>query len=279
MKEYYAVLIKIFVFMTTFIALGAIGKSNSFDFKFPKMVEPHNEIRVMLVDTGIGSHHMIDPYLDKQSVHEVDNHGHGTHVAGIVLYGDKLNDPVCKEVKLLTCKFFDKKVDPKERTGRKMINCVKRATHEKVRYLNVSGGGTDFQMDEYLAFRDFQKSGGISIVAAGNDGQPISNQYSYFPASYRFGTYTPEIMKKPLKPLKSIIVVQNMNSDGSIIQHSNTHPDATAAVGVNVTSTMPNDQYGPMTGTSQATAVVLHTILKQRCEEISKSMSNRRNSK
>ncbi len=69
------------------------------------------EIRVMIIDSGVGLHSKLNPWVryDKSNNY-VDLDGHGTHVTGIVLYGnlvkrynfEKAKDTVCTKVKVFS---------------------------------------------------------------------------------------------------------------------------------------------------------------------------------
>ncbi len=98
------------------------------------------EIRVMVVDTGVSREvKEIKPFLsDKNDILDlVDDHGHGTHVTGLILYGAKLDDKVCDRVKVYSCRGLH----PKGYIS--SVECFRRADELDIHILNFSGGGKE----------------------------------------------------------------------------------------------------------------------------------------
>ncbi len=240
-------------------------------------------IKVMVIDTGIGlNSKLIDSVQYDDSGDYIDNHGHGTHVAGIVLYGNKvmgpstnLNNPLCPEVKIYSCKYYDPKATGNNNL-KKSIDCVNKANKEKMDYINYSGGGPDFSKEEFLAYKRFTNRGGIAVVSAGNEKASLEDEH-YFPASYSYDlTLIQNELGQPpkkvlIKGLKNMYVVENENRQGKLAASSNRFPLAQRSLGESVYSTLPDNKFGLMTGTSQSTPGILHFLLKQRCNEINNS--------
>lgn len=262
----------------------AIGSAMSLPASTPIPVKNPTDVWVMIIDTGISPHDKLRPNVQYDSSENyIDNHGHGTHIAGIVMYGNHLvsgqtltgEDPVCPNVKIFSCKNYEIKNSAQNNLLAE-ISCVKLATKMKVDYINYSGGGGDFSNSEYLAYREFLASGGVAVVAAGNEQSNLSD-HPYYPASYALAsgfTKYQKDMKKPdgskvYTPI-SIISVQNVNSKGEHVLSSNTHPLSYTEIGTDVVSTLPKNGYGTMTGTSQSTAEFTHLLLKQKCKELKK---------
>lgn len=223
-----------------------------------------NEIRVMVIDTGIGDHRSLNRFVQNDgSDHYIDRKGHGTHVAGIILYGNRSNaqlgmdtkDQVCENVKLFSCKYYDP-TKIFESNIDSSIRCVRLAIELKIDVINYSGGGESFSKEEYLAYTDFIKTDGLVVAAAGNDKNSLE-QTMYYPASYAFDQN---------HLLKNVAVVQNRCSNGELCESSNRHPAAMTEDGEKVFSTLPDNQYGYLTGTSQAAPEYLHKLLKLKCQ-------------
>lgn len=166
-----------------------------------------------------------------------DGHGHGTHVAGIIL--QKANSP---RVKLMILKYYDT-TNSGDDNLMSTVKAIRYATQMKVDVINYSGGGDLKNPLEEAAIRDAQKQGIVFVAAAGNDGRN-TDRAGFFPAGYG---------------LENIIAVAAMDPSSHTLLHSSNYGQFSvdiAAPGKNVFSTMPGGHYGFMTGTSQATAWV-----------------------
>lgn len=165
-----------------------------------------------------------------------DNHGHGTHVAGIIR-----QRTLSSRVKFMILKYYDP-----EQTGKNnlmnTVRAIRYATAMKVDIINYSGGGEERSALEEKAIREAQRQGILFIAAAGNDGRN-TDKLGYYPAGYK---------------LDNIISVAALDSARHLIGSSNYGAKSVdiAAPGKNIYSSLPNNQYGLMTGTSQATAWV-----------------------
>lgn len=193
------------------------------------------KILVFEIDTGLNlSHSLISSHVHSKNV-ENDTHGHGTHIAGIIL------DGVCKEVELISCKYYG--------NGDSFLNalrCFQLALEEKVDIVNFSSYGTTASFKEYLVLKQLSDRNIKIVVAAGNDGKDL-NIYGSYPAKY---------------PLKNIIPVGNSNNLTSNYGLKNMVWED----GNKVYSTMPNGKYDTMTGSSQAAAKRTNRILKEMCK-------------
>lgn len=207
-----------------------------------------SNIKVMIVDTGIDlSHKEIKQYVKEEDwdlPDYFDSHGHGTHVAGLVL------KDLCPEVQMISCKYT---------TGRMVtytsnsVICFKKALKENVDLINYSSGGSFANEDEFLTLLDLDLKHITFVTASGNNGEDLSNPFNnFYPAKYK---------------LSNIIVVGNLNEDGTRNSTSNYGLKGMFwEVGTNVLSTLPNSEFGYMTGSSMATAVKSNKILKGMCD-------------
>ena len=173
-----------------------------------------------------------------------DNHGHGSHIAGII--GAEAGNGrgiagVAPKVSLMILKYFDPKV-PKTDNLKNTIEAIKFATAKKVQIINYSGGGTDFSKEEFEAVKAAKEQGILFVAAAGNE-RSNSDEHKYYPADYG---------------LENIISVTAIDPKTEVLASSNYGVQTVdlAAPGQNILSTLPNNAYGFMTGTSQATAFV-----------------------
>lgn len=165
-----------------------------------------------------------------------DNHGHGTHIAGIIL--QKARSP---RVKFMILKYYDP-FSTNENNILATVKALHYAIKMKADIINYSGGGSSRSPLEEAAIRDAQKQGILLIAAAGNEGRN-TDLVGFYPAGYH---------------LSNVISVAAMDSQKRLLASSNYGPHTVdiVAPGKDVYSSLPGGRYGPMTGTSQATAWV-----------------------
>ena len=184
----------------------------------------------------------------------VDNCGHGTHVAGTIVAAN--NDVGVVGVNPGKASLFIVKVFGNEGVGScawafssQLIDAANRCADAGARVINMSLGGGGSRGEE-MAFRALDKRGVLSIAAAGNHGNPATptDAYSY-PASY-----------------DSVVSVAAVDSSKALAGFSAKNDQVElAAPGVSVLSTTPfrfppvtsgGDAYDavPMTNTYQGQA-------------------------
>lgn len=173
-----------------------------------------------------------------------DNHGHGTHIAGIIgaEAGNKKGiSGIAPNVSLMVLKYFDPKV-PNTDNLKNTVAAIQYAVKMGAHIINYSGGGTDYSQEEFEAVQLAENKGVIFVAAAGNE-RSNSDQHHYYPADYK---------------LKNIISVTAIDPTTEVLPSSNYGTDTVdiAAPGQNILSCLPHNSYGLMTGTSQATAFV-----------------------
>lgn len=176
-----------------------------------------------------------------------DNHGHGTHIAGII--GAKGGNGygisgVSPNVSLMVLKYFDPKSSGSNNL-KNTVEAIRYAVKMKANIINYSGGGTDYSAEEFAAIKDAEKAGVLFVAAAGNErSNSDETGKHYYPADYE---------------LSNIISVTAVNKEETKVLASSNYGVRTvdiAAPGENIYSTLPNGSFGMMTGTSQATAFV-----------------------
>ena len=175
-----------------------------------------------------------------------DDHGHGTHVAGIigaVANPDAGVSGVAQHVSIMAVKYYSETASGTVNLAN-TIKAIDFAVKNGARIINYSGGGPEFSEEEYLAIRRAEMAGVLVVAAAGNEHQDTDQvENYYYPSAYR---------------LSNILSVAATDIHNRLIRSSNwgARRVDVAAPGENIYSTLPGGKYGYMTGTSQATAFV-----------------------
>ncbi len=192
----------------------------------------------------------IDDVVGWDFVHDVplpyDNHGHGTHIAGIVASTANAGlapGTNCQRVQIMPLKYYDNSGAGFNNLAN-TVRAIQYAVKAGADIINYSGGGSDPAASERAAIEDAHKKGILFIAAAGNDGHS-NDQIPYYPASYG---------------LENIIGVASLNKQNQLLPSSNFGKTVqVAAPGLSILSTLPEGKFGTMSGTSQATAFVTGT--------------------
>ncbi|MBI2608850.1 MAG: S8 family serine peptidase [Deltaproteobacteria bacterium] len=179
------------------------------------------------------------------SHHITDEHGHGTHVAGII--GAQANNAqgisgVSPQVSLMILKYYDAKASGSDNL-KNSIKALEYAVRQGAHIINYSGGGPQYVKEEFVILKEAEEKGILIVAAAGNEASDIGER-QYFPASYE---------------LSNILSVASIDQEGHLASSSNYGKKVdVAAPGESIYSTLPLNKggYGLMTGTSQATAFV-----------------------
>jgi thermitase len=215
----------------------------------------NKDVVVAVIDTGIQADHAflinniyvptgkssvtnygVDFSGEKVTNTPMDQHGHGTHVAGIV-------KSIFPDVKILALKYYNPKASGQANLDA-TIKALKFAVDQNVDVINYSGGGPEASVDELRILKEAEKKGILVIAAAGNERSNIDDKrHAYYPASYG---------------LSNIITVGAYDDNLNIIPSSNYGKNSVdiAAPGHRIRSAIPGNGAGYMTGTSQATAFV-----------------------
>ncbi|MDX9731285.1 MAG: S8 family peptidase [Bdellovibrionales bacterium] len=173
-----------------------------------------------------------------------DNHGHGTHISGIIgaSGGNGGVLGVAPKVSLMTLKYYDPKA-PGANNLKNTIQSIHYAIKMGAKVINYSGGGMEYSAEEFAAIREAEKKGILFIAAAGNERSNTDDPAKhYYPADYE---------------LSNIISVTAVNEKETKVLPSSNYGVRTvdlAAPGDQIYSTLPGNSFGKMTGTSQATA-------------------------
>jgi subtilisin family serine protease len=169
----------------------------------------------------------------------MDDHQHGTHVAGIL--GAVGNNGVgvtgvAWQAKIMAVKFLN---DSANGTVADAISCIEYAVANGAVILNNSWGSSAFNAALQSAILEADAQGALFFAAAGNQGRNIDVN-PFYPA----GLDVPNIL--------SITSIDDENDLSSFSNFGAIDVDL-AAPGGDVYSTKPNNTYGYISGTSMAT--------------------------
>ncbi len=223
-----------------------------------KIFKKKQDVIVAVIDTGIDPYH---PHLIKNLYapkgtpssknygvdfskgaafknRPYDQHGHGTHVAGII-------KSIFPDVKILSLKYYNPKASGKENL-KSTIAALRYAVDLGVDIINYSSGGPESANEERRILEKAKKKGILVITAAGNEKSNIDlphKKNAYYPASY---------------VLPNILTVMAHTSSLKILKDSNYGRSSVdiSAPGQRINSSLPKSRKGYLSGTSQSTAFV-----------------------
>lgn len=231
-------------------------------------------IKVAVIDTGINPETLRANMLcetghrDFTKTSIVDSHGHGTHISGIIdqhakgITLENTDHPQerynkllkLKQTKINYCqvviKFFDK--DSKVDSTESMVAALEWAIKLKVDIINISGGGEYPNPDELKLVKKALNMGIIIVGAAGNNGKKLEKgEFAYYPASAD----------------NRVIVVGNLNKN--LTKNSTSNYGKIVDIWTIGTSVLSYSRSSlvdivPMSGTSQATAVITGKIINKK---------------
>ncbi len=182
--------------------------------------------------------------FDGNNNNTLDVQSHGTHVAGTIA-GVKNNfgvTGIAYNAKIMPVKVLS---DSGSGTISAIANGIRYAANNGARVINLSLGGSSGSSDLQSAIQYAASKGAIVVMAAGNDGGSVP----IFPAQYatQWGLAVGAVDK-----YKNMAYFSN---------RAGTTPLAyVTAPGVDVYSTIPNNQYAYYSGTSMATPHVAGVI-------------------
>ncbi len=221
-------------------------------------------IKVGVVDSGVGPHNDLNINLGRNTVtgeqasDYLDSDGHGTHVAGLIgANGQNGLRGMAPNVSINAYRVFGHSVD--YATNYSILKAMIQAASDRCDIINLSLGGGPADVIVKEGIQDARNQGMLVVIAAGNDGRQDVNYPAAYPgatavsAMGREGTYPVDtlsegdILRPPSGKDQSEVIARFSNVGSEI---------AVTGPGVGTLSTLPNNLYGPMSGTSMASPVV-----------------------
>lgn len=216
-------------------------------YKAWEITQGDKNIKVAVIDTGIDCKH---PALKGHCLqgwnfvtnkpNGFDDNIHGTHCAGIIAADIIQAKGVAPKVTVMAVKFLDSTGSGSLSAA---ISSIQYAIKNGARILSNSWGGYGYSQALFDAIKDSKNKGAIFIAAAGNETNDNDSDSPSYPSSYK---------------IDNIIAVAAIDKDFNIASFSNYGVNTVhiGAPGVNIYSTIPNNSYKYLSGTSMATPFV-----------------------
>jgi subtilisin family serine protease len=215
-------------------------------------------VRVGIIDTGVGPHNDLKVSGGRNTTEEDEKdyfdsgEMHGTHVAGIVASTTR---GVAPKAEIYSYRVFRKGEDTA--SNYPIIKAIYLAIKDGCDLINMSLGGGEPDEATKTAIEDARAKGVLVLVAAGNEGSEVS-----FPASYQMSMAVAAMGRKGAYPSSSTEIgdegkVSIKDSKNFFAGFSNRGMEIDLiGPGVGVISTVPDDRWGVMSGTSMACPAV-----------------------
>lgn len=145
----------------------------------PKSSKPL--IKVAVIDTGLEYEYMDQTPLCESGHKDFtkegmkDIHGHGTNVVGLIVKNASVTN---------YCIILLKAYGFKKGNSAFMTQALEHAYNVGANVINVSGGGSGFQIGEYQIVKKILDKKITLIVAAGNESMNLDAKCDYYPACY-----------------------------------------------------------------------------------------------
>lgn len=228
-------------------------------------------VTVGLIDTGVGPHSALavdggaNTVYGEREADWMDADGHGTHVAGLLAARGPALRGIAPGVRLRAYRVFGAGSDAASNFA--IAKAIDRAVADGCDLLNLSlGGGPDDPLTDE-AIKDARARGVLCVIAAGNDGGPVA-----WPGRHALALAVAAIGVRGRWPRDATQAEEVARPFGRrfgdercfVARFSNRGRDIDlAAPGVGLISTLPNDRYGVMDGTSMACPVATGAIARR----------------
>jgi subtilisin family serine protease len=227
---------------------ACIGAEDLWDLGFG-----NPSVIVAVVDTGVDMDHPdlvnnVDPALDWDFVNNDDNamddHGHGTHVAGIIAaeINNQKGIAGLQQATIMAVKGLDAGGYGNDSV---LANCITYAVDNGASVINCSWGGYGYNSTLKNAVDYAFANGVIVIAAAGNEGTSLA----FYPAAYPYAIGVAALSNCTTRAFWSNYGINNV---------------LIAAPGESILSTYWDDTYAYLSGTSMAAPHVAGVVAAYR---------------
>lgn len=239
--------------MIQIINNSPIIRSNIEKIGAPELWKQDNkgqDIVVAVIDSGCDVEHekfrstIIDQYnfTDKSRPFDVHDYlYHGTHVAGVIAGSNKnIVTSIAPQAKLLILKVFHKSLIVSFENIVRAVDYARTwsgAGGERVQIINLSLGSKTKNTSLEKALNEAKDRGILVVSSAGNDGDgDLNTEELSYPGYY-----------------SEVLQVGALDDDGKVASFSNTNDQINfLAPGINILSSIPNNNYKSFSGTSMA---------------------------
>ncbi len=232
--------------------------------KEPKPIRS-KQVKVAVIDTGIDPD-MLQRKEFCNTGHKdftgngiQDDHGHGTHIAGIIdqyakdaVLVSEVKPQELRDMKVNFCMIVIKYYDS---NGSDLMNVVhtiealRWAIDQGVDIINYSGGGIEPSAQEKALIIEALDKGIKVVASAGNEHSDLA-KFPFYPAMYDPRIYI--VGNGVSNKVKDRAPTSNFGTPVNVWEK-----------GENVLSTLPRGQYGWMTGTSQSAAIKSGKLVRE----------------
>ncbi len=205
-------------------------------------------LKIAVIDTGVDfEHELLQAMVRIPSKSDgIDLTGHGTHIAGIIastLTKRQLND----RIEIVPIRYYQSSSNHQELTL-SLAEAIDKAIRLNVDIINISAGGPKpSEMESQLLQRAYKQN--ILVVAAAGNKKPAQVNFAFYPAAYNF---------------PNVISVVGTGPQGEVMETSNINSNKTNYFfpGFEISSTLPGNRIGKLTGSSQAAALATAEIAR-----------------
>ncbi|HEX5684641.1 MAG TPA: S8 family serine peptidase [Ideonella sp.] len=229
-------------------------------------------VTVGVVDTGVGPHEVLAISGGRNTTEEQprrwrDWDGHGTHVAGVVAAtASEWRRGEASHVQLHAYRIFEDGVE--EASTFAIAAAIKQAALDGCDLVNLSIGGSTADGAVRDAVEQAWGLGCVCVAATGNDGRANVAYPARYPkavAVSAIGLHESWPTGAHLDWTLSAAVGKHLGGKPSFLAKFSNRGDKVAltAPGVAIVSTIPNDRWGVMSGTSMATPVATGVLARR----------------
>ncbi len=243
-----------------------LAEADSRTICYPNIRNTHGTgVTVGVIDTGVGPHHALNVAGGVSTVQGsdetdwTDSRDHGTHVAGIIAAHAANFTGIAPATTLRAYRVF---ATTGGGSSFAIAKAIDRAVGDGCDLLNLSLGGTDEDPVISEAIKAARERGVVAVVAAGNDGGPVS-----WPGADPLAICVSAIGISGAWPSRAAqrasVGKPHGTNDTVFATFSNRGPEIDiTAPGVGIVSTVPGDKYAVMDGTSMACPAVTGVLAR-----------------